>query len=250
MKADLVIMTDDGSFGARVLSDLGNDSPTLFLRNGLDLMERDLSAMKAAFPRAAFRRELGVEEEDTLFVTVSRLVKVKRVDRAIDGFADFCRQGQRGKLVIVGGGDDRPNLEQRTEKLGISDRVVFTGAVPHDVVYDYIMACDMFMSFYDFTNVGNPLLEAMTLGKCIVTLDEGDTRSLIHNRENGILLTRETLPSLGSVLAELAEDTALRERLGSAAAAYAQEHFQSWTKRMDVEFQAVSKLLKGEKPYT
>lgn len=243
-KADLVIMTDDGSFGDRVLSELGNNSPRLFLRNGLELMDRDLPAMKAAFPRAAFRREMGVGEGDIMFLTLSRLVKAKRVDRAIDGFADFCRRGLRGRLVIVGYGNDRPNLERRVNELGIADRVVFTGMVPHDDVYDYLMGCDVFLSFYDGSNLGNPLLEAMTLGKCIVTLDEGDTRSLIRNRENGILLTRETLPSLGGVLAELAGDAALRERLGAAAGAYAQEHFYSWTKRMDIEFQAVFKLLK------
>ena len=243
-KADLVVMTDDGTFGAKVLSDLGNDSPTLFLRNGLELMERDLPAMKAAFDRNAFRASLGVEEDELMFLTISRLVNWKRVDRAIDGFAGFCRRGLRGRLVIVGGGDDRARLERCVNEHGIADRVIFTGAVPHDDVYDYLMACDVFMSFYDLSNVGNPLLEAMTLGKCIVTLDEGDTRSLIRDRENGILLTREALPSLGGVLAELAGDAALRERLGAAAGAYAQEHFYSWTKRMDIEFQAVSKLLK------
>lgn len=242
-KADLIIMTDDGTFGAQVLSELGNDSPTLFLRNGLELMEQDLSAMKAAFPRADFRRNLGVGEEDTLFLTLSRLHKSKRVDRAIDGFADFCRRGLRGRLVIAGYGDDRPNLERRVNELGIADRVVFTGKVPHDGVYDYFMACDVFMTFDDFSVAGNPLFEAMTLGKCVVALDVGDTR-LLQNRENSILLKRETLPSLGSVLVELAGDPALRERLGTAAAAYAQEHFYTWAQRMDIEFQAVSKLLK------
>lgn len=242
-KADCVIMTDDGTFGARTLLELGNDSPTLFLRNGLELMERDLSAMKAAFPRAAFRRKLGAGEEDTMFLALSRLANWKRVDRAIDGFAGFCRQGLRGRLVIVGGGTEQPKLEQRVKELGIADRVIFTGAVPHDATYDYMMACDVFLSLYDVSNVGNPLLEAMTLGKCVVTLDVGDTRSVVQDGENAVLLTMETLPSLGLVLAELAGDSALRERLGAGAATYAQEHFYSWTKRMDTEFQAVSALL-------
>ena len=107
-----------------------------------------------------------------------------------------------------------------------------------------MMAADIFISLYDYSNVGNPLLEAMTLGRCIVTLDVGDTRSLIHDRENGILLTMETLPTLGAVLRELSGDSALRQRLGSAAAKYAQENFCTWAQRMDREFQAVRALLK------
>lgn len=83
----------------------------------------------------------------------------------------------------------------------------------------------------------------MTLGKCIVTLDVGDTCSLIHNRENGILLTLENLHNLGTVMTELAEDVPLRNSLGKAASDYAQNNFQTWKERMDTEFLAVSKLL-------
>lgn len=242
--SDLVIMTDDGTQGDRVLDALQNHSPRLFLRNGLDLMARDIPAMRSAFDRAAFRKTLGVPNGETMFLTVSRLEGWKKVERAISGFADFCQKGGDGWLVIVGEGSARPALEAQAASLGIAERVVFTGSVAHDQVYNYMMACDVFLSLYDLSNVGNPLLEAMTLGKCIITLDVGDTRSLIHDRENGILLTADTLPTLGGVMTELAADHALRERLGNAAAAYAQTHFQTWTQRMDTEFTAVSALLK------
>lgn len=241
--ANCVIMTDDGSFGARTLRNLGNTSPTLFLRNGLDLVSMDISSMKAAFDRQAFRTSLGVDMEEPMFLTVSRLVNWKRLDRSIDGFADYCKTHSAGKLVIVGSGDQQANLERYATSLGIKSRVIFTGSVPHDNVYQYMMACDIFLSLYDLTNLGNPLFEAMALGKCIITLDLGDTRSVIQNGENAFLLTLETLPTLGSVLSLLVKDSTLRQKLGAGAAAYAQEHFQTWEQRMDTEFQAVSALL-------
>lgn len=244
-RADCVIMTDDGTFGARMLAELGNNSPTLFLRNGLELMERDLPAMKAAFDRAAFRKSLSAGPDDTVFLTVSRLTGWKRVDRAIDGFASFLKTGRSGRLLIVGDGDTRPALEKQAEALGIADKVTFTGSVPHSGTYDYMMSCDVFLSLYDLSNAGNPLLEAMALGTCIVTLDTGDTASVVRNGENAVLLTAETLPALGGVLAELAQDRALREKLGANAALYAQSHFQTWAQRMDTEYQAVSALLKA-----
>lgn len=241
--ADLIIMTNDGTFGARVLQELGNQSPKMFLRNGLDLMARDIPAMKVAFDSNAFRASLGVQQEETMFLTVSRLVGWKRVERAINGLAECLKTQPDAKLVIVGDGDAKDDLMRLAAERGIADRVIFTGAVPHDDVYRYMMACDVFLSLYDLSNVGNPLLEAMTLGKCIITLDVGDTRSLIHNRENGVLLTVDTLPSLGNVMAELAEDESLRARLGDAASDYAHAHFNTWRDRMETEFQAVSKLL-------
>lgn len=241
--SDLVIMTDDGTQGDRVLRELGNTSPTLFLRNGLDLMGWNIPAHIAAFDGGSFRSALGIRTDETMFLTVSRLENWKRVERAVNGFAEFCRSGKDGKLVIVGDGASRAELEDLAASNGISDHVIFTGSVEHDAVYDYMMAADVFLSLYDLSNVGNPLLEAMALGKCIITLDVGDTRSLIHDRENGILLTTDTLPALGAVMRELSENSALRRQLGSAAARYAQENFCTWQKRMDQEFQAVRALL-------
>ena len=242
-KSDLVIMTDDGTLGNKVLGMLENTSPVLFLRNGLELMERSIPTMKSEFNRSAFRARHGIADNETVFLTVSRLTGWKKVERAIDGFAEACRLGVAGKLVIVGDGDSRPFLEQRAKDLCVFDNVLFAGSVAHDEVYDYMMASDVFLSLYDLSNVGNPLLEAMTLGKCIVTLDVGDTCSLIHNRENGILLTLENLHNLGAVMTELAEDVPLRNSLGKAASDYAQDNFQTWKERMDKEFQAVSSLL-------
>ena len=241
--SDLVIMTDDGTQGNQVLQDLKNTSRTLFLRNGLELMEKDITAMKDQFDRTSFRKKLGAKNEDTVFLTVSRLADWKRVDRAITGFAAFCKSGLPGRLVIVGDGNAKPALEQQAKDLGVADRVVFTGSVSHAEVYDYMMACDVFMSLYDLSNVGNPLLEAMALGKCIITLDVGDTGKLITNRQNGILLSAETLPALGDIMTELSENISLRQALSAAAESYAQNHFQTWQSRMETEFQAVAALL-------
>lgn len=247
--SDLIIMTDDGTCGKRVAEDLGNTSRMLFLRNGLDLMNKDIGAMKIGFKRSEFRETLlgDADESASIFLTVSRLVSWKKVDRAIKGFADFKRMGGNGKLVIVGDGNSRDVLEEYAEELGVSQDVVFTGAVAHDSVYGYMMACDVFLSLYDLSNVGNPLLEAMTLGTAIVTLDVGDTRMLIHDRENGILLTYDSLDKLGEVMSELAGNNVLRDSLGKLANDYAMKNFQTWEKRMESEYRAVLEIANRNK---
>lgn len=243
-KADLVIMTDDGSSGDVILKYLKNDSPTLFLKNGLELLERDLPQMKASFPKKKFLEDLGIPENSgCVFLTVSRLEGWKKVERSIDGFYNYLKNGNSGKLIIVGDGASRAALTERVNRYGIQQHVVFTGSVPHSEVYNYFMACDVFLSFYDLTNVGNPLLEAMTLGKPVITLDVGTTNTVVTNGENGILLQYEDLPQLGSVMEKLAKDPQLRERLGSAAEEYARKNLRTWKERMNIEFKEVEKLL-------
>lgn len=246
-KADLIIMTDDGTKGRDVLKSLKNKSHTLFFRNGLDLLEKDINQMYETFDKKNFLSKISIKvtNNDCIFLTVSRLTGWKKVERAIDGFAEYCNQGSQGKMLIVGDGDQKDFLMQRAGKLGVLKNIYFAGSVSHENVYQFMMACDVFLSLYDLSNVGNPLLEAMTLGKSIITLDVGDTRKLIKNEENGILLTYDELPNLWKKMAELAQSKERRKKLGKAAEEYAKNNFYTWNKRMQLEFLEVGKLIEN-----
>lgn len=84
---------------------------------------------------------------------------------------------------------------------------------------------DIFLSVNDLGNVGNPLLEAMVCGKCIVTLNNGDTDRLIHDRENGMLLEMDQLPKLPRVICDLLRNGEMRRELGQKAKESASKHF-------------------------
>lgn len=239
-KSDLIIMTDDGTEGKRVLERLHNNSDLLFIRNGLDLIEGNRVIESDCAEK--LRKILSINHEDIVFLTVSRLVKWKKVDRAIIGFGEYLKNGGIGKLVIVGDGDDKHRLVEITKNLKIVEDVIFTGAVTHEDVYNYMEMADVFVSLYDLSNVGNPLLEAMTLGKCIVTLNVGDTKKLIKNNENGLLLEYEDLEELGNYFLKIANDKQVREILGSSACKYAKSNFLSWKERMNIEYEKVMKL--------
>lgn len=244
--ADLVIMTDDGTLGDQVLNFLHNSSPIAFWKNGLELLSLNYTVEQIETMGRQRRAALGLDEDDFMLLTVSRLVGWKRVERSIHGLQECAARIPNAKLVVVGDGEARASLEALTRSLGVEGRVIFTGSVPHSEVYSYMAAADVFLSLYDLSNVGNPLLEAMTLGKCIITLDVGNTAHEITDRKTGILLTYETLDSLGERLVELYEDPALRRKLGEDAAAYAREHYWTWESRMDAEIQRVQALFLQE----
>jgi len=87
----------------------------------------------------------------------------------------------------------------------------------------------------------------MMAGKCIVTLNNGDTGRFIRNGENGILLEYKDLPKLPKVIKKLLANEDLRNRLGANARKFAEEHFWSWQERMDAEIQEVSALVERKK---
>jgi glycosyltransferase involved in cell wall biosynthesis len=240
--ADLYVMTDDGTQGEAVLRRLNprSQGKTRFWRNGLDL-----DKTRAPSPEEAqqAREALGLAPDDFVLVTASRLARWKRTDRAIDAVALLKSRGVHATLLVVGDGEERGNLERQAVELGVADRVRFTGGVPQAEVQRYLWAADVFLSVNELSNVGNPLLEAMLVGRCIVTLDEGDTRSLVRDGETGVLLASGEPGAIAAALASLRADPSRRQRLAEGALALAKATFWSWEQRIDAEVAAVEGLV-------
>jgi len=124
--------------------------------------------------------------------------------------------------------------------------------VPQQEVLRYMHAADVFLAVADLSNVGNPLLEAMACGMCVVAVDAGDTRDLIADARTGRLVDNSQRSGfvkpleerLADLLVTLAADPDQRRRLGASAAAYASEHFWTWDQRMAAELEAVGGLLR------
>ena len=115
-----------------------------------------------------------------------------------------CGPWRQGRLLIVGDGEERDNLEDRAARLGLRESVSFSGAVPQTEVQRYLWAADVFICVNELSNVGNPLLEAMLAGRCILTLDEGDTRDVIKDGETGVLLSSGEPSLIAEALQSLA----------------------------------------------
>jgi glycosyltransferase involved in cell wall biosynthesis len=241
-RADLYVMTDDGTRGHEVLArwNPGSQGRMRFWRNGLD-MER----LTPASPEKAQqeRRALGISDEAFVLVMATRLARWKRVDRALSGMPLVRAVLPSALLLIVGDGEERTNLEALASDLRLGDAVRFVGAVPQRDVARYMWAADLFLSLNELSNVGNPLLEAMACGKAIVTLDVGDTRDLIRDGKTGRLLSAGDDEAVATAVIDLARDPSRRRRLEEGAREYAREHFWTWEERMSAEIDEVERLV-------
>src|SRR5680860_27562 len=236
--AHLVLMTNDGTQGDKVLQQLGIDmSKVRFWMNGIDWhLFDDMRQFQGA------KSLLGLNDKFVLLCT-SRLVSWKRVDRSIQALPDVVNEYSTALLVIVGDGPERKRLEHMARELGVREHVRFEGAVPHSAVLKYFAAADIFLSFYEWSNVGNPLLEAMIAGKCIVTLNNGDTGRFVKNGQTGALLEYEELSKLSDVIKELLANENIRDQLGANARKFAEKNFWSWEERMEAEIKEVTLLV-------
>lgn len=236
--ADLTIMTNDGTQGLKTLERLGNKSKEIvFWRNGVTRVLEDVLERKNKF------REHFEFENNFIFLTVSRLVHWKRVDRAINAFFVVNKECPETRLVILGDGDARNSLMLLVEKLGLNGKVYFKGAVEQKIVSNYMVAADVFLSLYDLSNVGNPLMEAMMCGKPIITLDVGDTKKLITNNENGILLSVNKLNEIPKMMIKVMENKSFANKISAGALKTAHDRFWSWEERIAAEIKKTESLL-------
>ncbi|HEX5480633.1 MAG TPA: glycosyltransferase family 4 protein [Dehalococcoidia bacterium] len=251
-RADLYIVTDDGTQGDEVLARLSPASKgrVKFWRNGLEL---DRLHAPSPAEREAARASLSIPDGAFVLLTASRLATWKRIDRAIRALPKVRAWVPGAMLLVAGDGEERARLEALARSVGVADAVRFAGAVRQTDVMTYMHASDVFLAVADLSNVGNPLLEAMTCGMCIVAVDAGDTRELIEDGGTGRLVDSSQRSGIAKALEErladllvaLAADAGQRARLAAGAEAYARRQFWTWDQRMAAEVDAVQALAPG-----
>ena len=200
----------------------------------------------------AFKRSLGLQGKHVLLM-ISRLAGWKRVDRGITCVADLIHKRRRRDVVllILGEGAKRNQLEELARNLGLSDAVRFMGGVSHSEVYRYFMIADVFLSLYDVSNLGNPLIEAMRFGKPVVTLRDGSTDFLLDDRVNARLVPPDRLTeALPECVDSLLDDAPQRKSLGEHVSRTFHENVVTWEERMKREEELIRRLVTGPRQTT
>ena len=173
-------------------------------------------------------------------IFVGGLFPVKAVDLALRGAAPLLQTGA-ANLTIVGDGPERANLEQLTRSLGIEEVVSFCGWVHHSEVIQRLAVADVlvFPSVRDFG--GGVVFEALAMGVVPVVADFGGPGDIVHEEVGfKVSLTNEddVVLQIEKVLAELARDPGLVDRLRQQGMRYARECL-SW----DGKAEMVSEVL-------
>jgi glycosyltransferase involved in cell wall biosynthesis len=239
-EVDLYIVLNDGTRGETALTRLGIPKEKIaFLPNGMDIEWADVEV-----DRAAARREMGIPEMDLLVMTFSRLVDTKRIDQFIEAASILNPETTRNVTFMIGGdGPMRPVLEQMVREKGLGDKFVFTGVIPHRDIVRFLKASDIFVGTNALTNMSLPSCEAILCGVPVVAYDVAGTSEVVRDGETGFLVPYGDIETLAQKLSLLIEDSGLREKLSSQAAAFGRRHFVSWEERIRREIEALEGLV-------
>ena len=167
--------------------------------------------------------ELEIRAGEQIICCVNRLSEVKRVDIILKAFAILWHQNSNVRLVIVGDGVLRNELESLANTLGVSQVIRFVGNVKDPA--KYLQAADVFVLASDRENQSNALLEAMACGLPVVATNVGGNKECIRSGENGFLVEPASPHEMAGVLQDVLNNEDLAAKLGAAARQTVLQHY-------------------------
>ncbi len=203
------------------------ESRLTVIPNAVDIESFQLSGA----PDAALQAKLGLAGR-TVVGFVGSFYAYEGLDLLLDAFPALLGKRPDLRLLLVGGGPQDANLKAQAQRLGVADKVVFTGRVPHSEVSRYYDLIDLLAyprHSMRLTELVTPLkpLEAMAQGRVFVASDVGGHKELVRDGETGRLFRAGSAEALGAAVDEMLEQ---RDRWGDyrSAGRHFVESVRNW----------------------
>ena len=175
---------------------------------------------ESEIPREELRKKYGFSDDDKIILSIGSLKKIKGSDTLLHAFQESGKtyiERNNLKLVYAGDGPMKSTLAEKVEKSGLDGYVRFLGNIPHEEIPHIYKLADIYVISSQFEGAPLSLLEAMFNGLPIIGTDVSGIHDLIRHGENGLLFEKENPRDLMEKIKELAENSDLSSRLGSAA---------------------------------
>jgi glycosyltransferase involved in cell wall biosynthesis len=163
----------------------------------------------------SLRKKFGLEAK-TVIGFVGSIFPYHGIDLLIRGFATTAKEKPEAVLMIVGDGATIPELKDLSRKLGLEDRVIFTGSVPNEDIFSYIDLIDIAVMVKS-NWYGSPvkLFEYGAMKKPIVAPLTEPVLDVMEKGVHGLLIQSDEI-SVSSAINSLITDKKLRSGLANA----------------------------------
>jgi glycosyltransferase involved in cell wall biosynthesis len=159
--------------------------------------------------RYQLRKKLGYNPKGKIVVSTSRLTPKNGLDYLIKAIAPLGEV----KLVIIGEGEQRKQLESLIQSLELKNRVSLLGARPHQELPQYLAIADVFCRPSVNEGFGISFIESMACRIPTIGTAVGGITDIIKNGENGILVLPENAKTLSRAIKRIIEDERLARQI-------------------------------------
>ncbi|MDD2487568.1 MAG: glycosyltransferase family 4 protein [Candidatus Gracilibacteria bacterium] len=204
-----------------VISKVNIISNSLFIKNKVkEYFRKDSSLLYPCIDVDFFRKTDSTEEQyPSLFIN-SRFVSGKNIELAIRSFIALKDEFPGLKLFIAGDGDEKEKLMKMSDN---EKNIIFLGEISPDKVNAYYNMATVFLFTSVIDAFGLTIIEAMSVGKPVVSVSVGGPLEIIENGINGFLAEDES--DFISKIELLLGNESLRTQIGNNARLFVKEKF-------------------------
>lgn len=153
------------------------------VRKGIKVIPAGIEMIRSKKSKAALRKKHGFSIKDKLILHVGRVTKEKNIRLILNAM----KRLDGAKLIIASDGPYRNVLENAARKMGISERVIFTGFVSEGILNEFYRMSDVFVMASKTETQGLVLAEAAVHGLPIVVLDAPVISDFVMENDAGIV---------------------------------------------------------------
>ncbi|MEW6096777.1 MAG: GT4 family glycosyltransferase PelF [bacterium] len=194
------ITTVSESLRRLMIESLGIDKKKIItILNGVDI-----DRFKNKINRNKEREKLGLRTDEPVIGTVGRLVPVKGHKTLLYSMLNLKKQIQGIKLLLIGDGPLRNELEELIKKLGLSENVLMLGE--REDIPQLLKTMDVFVLPSLFEALSRTILEALASEVPVVTTSVGGNSEVIIHGSNGLLVPPQNPEKLAQAIITLLSD--------------------------------------------
>ncbi|HKT13995.1 MAG TPA: glycosyltransferase family 1 protein [Allosphingosinicella sp.] len=158
----------------------------------------------------AWRRSIGLADDDMAIAFLGRIVMEKGLDVFADAVHAFEPSGVKHRVVIIGDGPARPWFEEQLPQ------AIFTGQLTGSDLARAFASADVFLNPSVTETFGNVTLEAMACGLPVIAAESTGATNLVRNGVTGLLVDGTDVDEFAEALTTYGRDSELRRRHGQA----------------------------------
>jgi glycosyltransferase involved in cell wall biosynthesis len=173
----------------------------------------------------ALRGRLGLGENHFVIGKIARLFKLKGHADLLAAFQKILPQLPQARLLLVGDGALRNEIENQVRATGLQGKVIFTGLMPPGDVPRYVGIMDCLAHLSSREALSRALPQALAAGKPVVAYDFDGADEVCLEGETGFVVRTGDTTAVAQRLLQLAADAPLRERLGRRGQQFVRDNF-------------------------
>ena len=176
--------------------------------------------------RRAVRAEFDLAPDDLVIGQIARLMTLKGHKYILPIIPDVVREFPRAKFLFVGDGILRSQLEGQAKALGVRDRVVFAGLVPHHRIPDVLRTMDLLIHASLREGLARVLPQALLTGVPVVSFDIDGASEVVFPGETGYLAEPASSASLRDGIRRMLADPEAARAMAERGRRFCLERFR------------------------